>query len=216
VLALLVLAAAVRLPVGLTDPPCVACNEDVDAVRGAVSERDWHDVLAGDVVTSEVPDADAAADRATVRVIGRVASPPARVWRVLADFEARPAWQVHTKEARIVRVDAPRVWVDERMTFFFVPIRCRILNTLDPERGTIEFALDGSEPHDIGDTRGSWLLRPFAGGTETLVVYRAWVDTGRRVPAFVQSILLRRELPKLVTELRTRVARIAAAEPGPR
>src|SRR5262249_3668957 len=120
VLPLLVLAAAVRLPAALTDPPCVACNEEVEAVRRAVSERDWQDVLAGAVVTSEAPDADDAADRATVRVIGRVASPPARVWRVLADFEARPAWQAHTKEARIVRVDAPRVWVDEHMSFFFV------------------------------------------------------------------------------------------------
>jgi len=206
--------AAVALPEALGSPACVACQERVEDIRSSFTDGDWQAILRGDVVTAEVPDASAESERASVRVAGLIPSPPARVWEVLADFESRPDWQPHAKEVRIARVDGARVWVDEQVSFFLVPIRCRIVNTLDPEHGAIEFELDPSVPHDIGGTKGSWLLRPFAGGTETLAAYRGWIDTGRHVPAFVRRILLERELPRILSGLRDEVVRIAGTAPA--
>jgi uncharacterized protein YndB with AHSA1/START domain len=203
--------ATIAIPESLASPACVACAEDVDAIRASVTDGDWQAILRGEVVTSEVDEGGDAADRASVQVTGLIPSPPARVWRVLTDFESRPAWQSHATEVRIARVEGDRVWVDERLSFFLVPIRCRIVNTLDAEHGALAFALDPSEPHDIGGTKGSWLLRPFAGATETLTAYRSWIDTGRHVPAFVRSILLGRELSKIVSGLRTQVQRVSGA-----
>jgi uncharacterized protein YndB with AHSA1/START domain len=216
-LALALLAASsasvttVTLPEALVSPPCVACREDAAAARDGIADADWRRILAGEIITAELPDADAASDRARVQVVGLIPEPPPRVWAVLADFASRPEWAPSTKEVRVARVDGNRVWVDERLRFFLVNIAVRMVNTLEPERGTMGFEMDESAPHDIGGSRGSWQLRSLEEARKTVVVYRAWIDTGRRVPAFVQSFLLERSLPQILTNLRAEVERRAGA-----
>jgi hypothetical protein len=101
------------------------------------------------------------------------------------------------------------VWVAQRLRFFLVDVRYTVINTLDPVTGRMGFVLDESATHDIGGTRGSWQLTPLADGRETLLSYRAWVDTGRHLPAFVQQYLLRRSLPDLIAGVRDEVERRA-------
>jgi uncharacterized protein YndB with AHSA1/START domain len=197
---------SVHLPDTLAAPACVACSQDGEPSHDGLSEADWAAVSRGEILISETREAAPSDSERSVQVVGRIAAPPAEVWKVLADFESRPRWQPNAKEVRIVRTDENRVWVSEHMRFFLTDIRCQIINTLDPDHGSIRWVLDDSVAHDIRGSKGSWQLHPLA-GRETLAVYRAWIDTGRRVPQFVQRFLLKRSLPQVIGDLRTEVGR---------
>jgi hypothetical protein len=82
-----------------------------------------------------------------------------------------------------------------------------VISTLDPEQGSVTWVLDHSAQNDIADTTGSWAVVPLKDGTETLVRYRTWVDSGRSVPRLAEEFLTRRSLPKIVEGLRAEVQR---------
>jgi uncharacterized protein YndB with AHSA1/START domain len=207
-------AVAVEFPEAVASASCVACGKDVPRRHSAYSEEAWRAIADGEILTSAVPQPspDGTA-RSIVEVAGLVAHPPSRVWAVLTDVESWANWQPSTREARIVRVDGNHVWVDERLSFFLVGIRYRMIYTLEPDVGIISWILDETTEHDIGGTTGAWMLEPIAGGLKTLLTYRAWIDTRRRVPEFIEAFLLKRLLPRLIENVRTEVDRRRGSEP---
>jgi hypothetical protein len=199
---------AAFVPEKLSAPPCVACQVDGELIRRDYPTADWNALAAGKVLTSEVVDGEPGEpQQGTVQAAGIIQDAPSRVWTTLVDFASRPRFQPDTKDVRVVRVDDDRVWVAEHLRVFLVDVRYTVINTLDPASGTIRFVLDESLDHDIGGTRGSWQLTPLADGRQTLLTYRAWVDTGRHIPAFIEHFLLKRSLPNLIVGLRDEVGR---------
>jgi uncharacterized protein YndB with AHSA1/START domain len=197
----------VEPPASLTSPTCVACRENVTSLTNH-STPDRRTLEDGGIVVSNVEETDpSGSTRRTVEVAGLIRHPPAQVWKVLADFKTRAAWQPGAKEVTVVRVEGNRVWVDERVSFFLVGVDYRIVNTLDPEAGVIRFSLDESTDHDIAGTSGSWRLTPLPGAQQTLVTYRAWIDIGYALPDSLQAFLSKRSLPSLIERLRTEVGR---------
>ena len=204
----LTVGATAIVPRALVAPECVACRVDPDAVRRTYSADEWTALTAGKIVLSDVSDRGAGtASQGTVQAAGVIPHPPARVWETLVDFASRPRFQPGTKEVRVERVVDNRIWVAQHLRFFMVDVRFTIINTADPGTGTLSWVLDDSVPHDIAGTRGSWQLIPLADGRATLLVYRAWNDTGRYIPAFVEQSLLERSLPDLIGSFRDEVER---------
>ena len=196
------------VPEALAAPACVACQVDGERIRRTYSAEDWKTLAAGQVLTSEVVDGELGeVQQGTVQAVGIIPDAPSRVWTTLVDFAARPRFQPGTKEMRVVRVDDDRVWVAQHLRLFLVDVRYTVINTLDPASGTIQFVLDESVDHDIAGARGSWRLIPVAAGRHTLLTYRAWIDTGRHIPAFIEQFLLQRSLPDLIGGLRDEVGR---------
>jgi hypothetical protein len=196
------------LPEALSAPACVACQVDGENVRRSYSAEDWKTLAAGQVLTSEVVDGELGeVQQGTVQAVGIIPDAPSRVWTTLVDFASRPRFQPGTKEMRVVRVNDDRVWVAQHLELFLVDVRYTVINTLDPASGTIQFVLDESVDHDIAGARGSWRLTPVAAGRQTLVTYRAWIDPGRHLPAFVEQFLLQRSLPNVIGGLRDEVGR---------
>jgi uncharacterized protein YndB with AHSA1/START domain len=207
-LLLAVSALAVRLPDAVVSPVCVGCRAGTEHARDTYSADEWGALMGGKVLTSEAREARVGeAERSTVQAAGIIHHRPEQVWAVLTDFESRPAYLSSTKEVRIVRVDGNRVWLAERLRFFLVDVRYQVINTLEPELGSVRWVLDDSVAHDIGGTTGSWQLTPLADAQNTLLVYRAWIDTGRSVPSFVETFLLKRSLPEVIDSLRGEVNR---------
>ena len=196
--------ATVELPPSLAAPVCVAC-----AAPAADDTAELARLRKGEILTVQAQELDAAGTtRHTVEVSALLPHRPAEVWTVLTDFAGRPRWQPSTREVAVVRVDGPRVWVDEWARFFLFDVRYRLALTLDTEAGTIEFAMDEESPHDIGDVRGHWRLRHVDEGRRTLVAYRAWIDFGHGLPRWLQRALLRYSLPGLLESLRTEADRL--------
>ena len=196
------------VPEALSAPACVACQVDGESIRRNYSTDDWNALVAGKVLTSELVDGKPGeAQQSTVQAVGIIRDAPSRVWATLVDFASRPRFQPGTKDVRVMRVDDDRVWVAQHLRFFLVDVRYTVINTLDPASGTIRFVLDESLDHDIGGTRGSWQLTPIADGRHTLLAYRAWIDTGRHIPAFIEQFLSQRSLPNMIGGLRDEVGR---------
>lgn len=189
-------------------PACVACNVDPEELRSGYSKADWKDLALGRIVTTETDTAGADGgvntSAQTSVIIPRT---PAQVWSVLVDFESRPPFTPGLKEARIKNVEGKQVWLDEWVRVWWVNIRYHIIATLEPERGLINWVLDKSLDNDIKESVGSWQLVPLPPGPQTLVRYRAHVETGQPVPDFIENFLVKRSLPSIVGGLREEVER---------
>jgi ribosome-associated toxin RatA of RatAB toxin-antitoxin module len=193
-----------QAPVG---PECVACRRDIAPVRADYSDADWTALARGAIITAEKSEQGPSGMEGTVQATGIISRTPNCVWSVLTDFESRPQYVPAMKEVRIVRVEGNRVWLAERMRLFFMNIRYGLINTLQPDAGSLSWVLDDSVEHDIAGIRGSWQLVPLEDGQGTLVMYHAWIDTGRPIPHFIENLLLKRSLPGVVGDLRTEVER---------
>jgi ribosome-associated toxin RatA of RatAB toxin-antitoxin module len=188
--------------------PCVACRADLDAMRKGYSADDWQALTRGEIVTSqtEEPNADGSA-QANIESSAVISYPAALVWGVLTDVEARPKFIPGVKEVSVVRVEGNHLWVKEHLRIFLKNIRYQVVDVFEPEQGRVSWTLDKSVAHDIADTAGSWQIASLPSGRDTLVRYRAWVDTGRPVPRFIADFLLRWSLPKIAGGLRSEVRR---------
>ena len=188
--------------------PCIACRADLDAMRKGYSADDWQALTHGEIVTSqtEEPNADGSA-QSNIESSAIIASPAARVWSVVTDVEARSKFIPGVKKSSIVRVEGHRIWVTLHLRFFLWNIRYQVVDVLDPEHGLAAWTLDKSVDHDIADTTGSWQIAPLPSGRETLIRYRAWIDTGHPVPRFIADFFIKRSLPKIVGGLRSEVRR---------
>jgi ribosome-associated toxin RatA of RatAB toxin-antitoxin module len=187
---------------------CVACRSDLDAMRKGYSADDWQALTRGEIVTSETEEPNAGGSaHANIESSAIISYPAAPVWSVLTDVEARPKFIPGMKKVSVVRVDGNRLWVTEHLRFFLCNIRYQVVDVIDPEQGLISWTLDKSVAHDIADTTGSWQIASLPSGRDTLVRYRAWVDTGRPVPRFVKDFLIGWSLPKIAGGLRSEVQR---------
>ncbi len=189
-------------------PSCVACEVDAQSIRTDYTTKNWRDLALGKIITTKVDEArsdDGIKTAVQTSVI--IARTPAEVWSVLVDFEASPSFVASLKEAHIQKVAGNRVWLDERLRIWWTDIHFHIISTLQPKRGLLSWVLDKTQDNDITESIGSWQLVPLPPGPQTLVRYRAHVDTGKPVPGFIERFLVDRSLPKIVGGLRTEVER---------
>ncbi len=210
VAAILATTPPVALPEHLTAPLCVGCaTEPADGTPALARLR------AGETVRTEDDTVDAAGTpRRIVEVAALLPHRPTQIWSVLTDFHGRAAWQPSAKKVAVVRADGNRVWVDEWARFLWVDVQYRLALILDPEAGTIRFAMDEESPHDIGGASGHWQLRHVDDGRQTLVAYRAWIDFGHGLPRWLQRALLQYSLPSLLANLRAEADRRFGAPPS--
>jgi ribosome-associated toxin RatA of RatAB toxin-antitoxin module len=193
---------------GTDMPPCIACQVDVETMRGEYSDEEWRRLTAGEVLASSVEERTEEGNPLhNAQASAIIEHPPDQVWTVVTDLESRPRYVPGNKEVKIVRVDGNRVWSLQHLRVLFMNIRFGVVSTLEPEQGVMRFVLDRDVGHDIEDTDGSWRLAPLRERRSTLVRYRTRVDTGRPIPGFVQSFFTRRSLPKLLEGVRQEVER---------
>ncbi|HVO25894.1 MAG TPA: SRPBCC family protein [Candidatus Margulisiibacteriota bacterium] len=196
------------LPQPIPTPGCIGCRVDLAEIRRSYSDADWQALMQGKVVTTLSREAGAGGTvQSTNEASAIIPYPPAEVWSVVTDFESRPRFVPGNKEVQIVRRDGNRLWIAEHLRVLLINVRFVVISTLEPEQGRVTWVLDRDAPHDIADTTGSWTVVPLAGGQETLVRYRTWIDSGRSVPRFVEDFLTKRSLPKIVEGIRSEVHR---------
>ncbi|HYD49156.1 MAG TPA: SRPBCC family protein [Terriglobales bacterium] len=200
--------ARIALPESLTAPPKVGRALDQETIRGWYTPPQWAALERGEILIAGGEGEDTATlHRRRHRATAIIAHTPEQVWLALTDFESRPRFLPGAKEIRIVRLEGNKVWLDERVRLPLLSIHYRVINTLEPELGSMSWILDKSAPHDIADTDGGWLVSALDGGSRTLVTYRVRVDTGQPLPGFLENLLVKRSLPDLIAGLRHEVER---------
>lgn len=167
-------------------------------------------VLRGEVAARTEPFAGAG-ERAAGRGVGAVIinRPPAEVWATLSRFEDKAEYMPRVKAvdvlAREPRGSPPRLRVRMTVDASVTTARYTAWFDLDEAAGSIRWRLDRAAPDNtIADAQGDYrLFQPSPG--RTLLVYRSYVDTGRRVPAFIQRYMAMRSIPTLLKAIKSRV-----------
>jgi len=205
IVSILLLTAAAAAP--SPDGVCVACRADLAQIRVDYSVDEWTTLTRGEIVTTNARTATAGGStHGDVNTAAIVSYTPTQVWSVLTDFEARPRFIPTMRESHITRTERNRTWVAEWLRVLWVNVHLQVIDTLDPEAGTIRWVLDKNAKHDITDTIGSWQIAAVSEG-RTYAGYRNWVDTGRPVPYFVENLLTQHTLPKVIEGLQAELVR---------
>jgi uncharacterized membrane protein len=141
--------------------------------------------------------------KATVEATILIDAPADRVWRVMTDCEAAPAFvpglmacQVletgHNWE--IIRHETEWMWFLPRVTYVFLAVY--------QEHRQIDFKRIRG---DLREMRGSWRLLTRNRGKHTIVRYRVYLDPGFYVPQWIVRLSLKRNLPAVLAALRKKV-----------
>jgi ribosome-associated toxin RatA of RatAB toxin-antitoxin module len=188
--------------------PCVSCEVPLEDLGDLFSSRDLDRLRGGEIlVVEEATESAEGTLRGSTRASALVPRPPREVWTTLTDFESWPGFMPLIDGSEIARREGDQVWVRQHFSVLFVDMRHTSVYDLAPRAGELRWALDKEEPADIEASEGRWRLVPVDEGSSTLVRYEAVMSSGRAVPAFVQDILMRRSLRKLLASLRTETER---------
>ena len=98
------------------------------------------------------------------------------VWSALLDTNYYHRMMPRVLEARVVEDDAQHRVVYMRQGAGPFERRYYLNVRLYPERGDITFSVDGRRPHNLNAAWGFYTVRPYAGGTKTLLAYGVMAD----------------------------------------
>jgi ribosome-associated toxin RatA of RatAB toxin-antitoxin module len=194
-------------PVGVARP-CVSCSLELADLESLYSDRERAALRAGDVLISEEGRETAGEVELRTRSAEAVLMhSPDRIWSVLTDFESWPGFMPHIKRTEITRRDDRKMWVRQSFRIALVSMRHTTIYSLDPRQGELHWRLDPDSPADMAASQGRWQLMPIDDGSHTLLRYQAAMDPGRRVPGFVEKMVVHRSLRDLIGNLSEEVRR---------
>jgi len=152
---------------------------------------------------------DEAADGAGV-VTGliEIAAEPSEIWTILLDFESIPetssamrsADRYEDKAAGSSRV----IGVEYLVKVAWVEIIYSVHHDYFADRGFLVWTLDPAKENGIKTTVGSFSTWPGSAPGRTRFLYRTSVDTGRRVPDWVEEDLSEGSLKSYIKAVRSR------------
>lgn len=181
------LLALVASELGLTDAELAA------ALRGEVPVR---------TETFTAPSGKASGRGVGAIVIDR---PLAEVWAVVSRYEDKAEYQPRVEKVWVLEKSPEQVKVKMQINASVTTAYYTAIYKLDPVAYTVRWTLDKTAPgNTVADIDGGYNLAAVS-PTSTLVVYRAWVDTGRAVPRFIQDYMARRSVPNLLRAIKKRV-----------
>ncbi len=144
--------------------------------------------------------------KAAGRGVGAVAieRPIGEVWAVISRFDDKAEYMPRVKKVDILSASQGQLRVRMLVDASVTTARYTALFQLDQAAHKISFHLDKSAPDNtIADTVGSYELFALT-GQRTLLLYRAYVDTGRAIPGFISDYMARRSMPKLLWAVKKR------------
>jgi len=189
---------------------CVCCSADADSAIHRVAGQDWLFLQDGGVLKRRTGRIESASSlRGGAEASGLLAYPPDRVWEVLTDFQAWPTFMPHVTATEVTQSEGRKQWVRQSFRILMTKLRHTTIYELDPLHGRLSWQLDLEQAHDIASSEGHWDLAPANGGNSTLVRYSSDLDSGRRVPEFIERMLFERSIDDLFAALRSELARRA-------
>lgn len=137
-------------------------------------------------------------------VVGIIDREPEAVWAVLTDFEKQPEYMPRLRKVQLGERQGQIVPVTHTIKVLTRNVSYSLIQTLDEQSHALTWRIDDKKENDILETVGSWQLKPYQSG-QCLAVYSVLVNTGTRIPNFLEHFLIRRDMPDVVGALRKRV-----------
>jgi len=173
---------------------------------GWVADREVQRRLAdGEVVVQAATASDAAGPRGRVRAAVLIKAEPKAIWAVMIDCREALRFVPGLRLCRRVAGTPDGRWQDIEQEIhysWFMPTVHNVLRAdcVPPRR--IDFHRVSG---DLKQEEGTWLLRPTADGSATVVEYEMYLDPGFWIPQWLVTRTLRKDLPAALSGLRERV-----------
>jgi hypothetical protein len=173
--------------VGLTDP------ELADALKGGVPTH----------TEAFVTPAGKSAGRGVGAVV--VDRAVGDVWATLTRYEDKAEYQPRVKSVAVLDKLPDRVRARFTIDASITTARYTAWFVFDERAHAIHWTLDGSAPDNtIAAVDGCYRLFEIA-PAQTLVVYQAYVDSGRAIPRSIQEYVARKSIPNLLRAVKRRI-----------
>lgn len=139
---------------------------------------------------------------ATARAMVKIQATPDRVWQVISDpvhirSSTRSVKQLVVHQDQ-VRADGKREQhLGYTLKVAFTEVHYNVIRVYDFDAGHMTWTLDDSRDNDIVATDGRFALSPTADGG-TLFVYEVRLDSGRKLPSWLQDELTESSLKRFL------------------
>ena len=108
-------------------------------------------------------------------------------------------------KSEVVKKEGDRVLLRNEFDFYLADIYYTSEYTIDPKRHRFDFEMDKSFPHNLEESAGFFEFEKLD-DNRTLFTYAATkVDTGVRVPGFIQEYITSRDLPAQAVNVKKRI-----------
>jgi hypothetical protein len=186
--------------------------------RTDCAQAEWFDapehrarLAAGEIIVTSESATDVPRGRFHAAV--QIAAEPEAIWAVMTDCARAPSFVPNLKRCERVEAAADGTWevLRHEVKYLWLWPRIRYVFRADyrrPQR--IDFRRVSG---DLKEQEGSWVLERLADGTGTIVGYEVYLDPGTWVPRSIVQRALARDLPALMSALRTRVQNEQRQEP---
>jgi hypothetical protein len=171
-----------------------------------LSDTELRAALAGDVPTrseSFTNHSGKAAGRGWGAIV--IERPLREVWAALSRWDDRPEYIPRLERIEVLAEEPGRARVRQVADAGITTVITTCWFELDEAAGRIGWRLDAGAPDNTpAEVEGDYRMVELAAG-RTLLVYRAHVDTGMKIPRAVQAFLQRRAIPDLLRAVKRRV-----------
>ena len=132
-------------------------------------------------------------------------APIKKCWEIFTQFDRQQEYFPRKTASVVIKQKPDFALVFKQFKFFGVKIEYTIKYKIDAKNYRIDFGLDPSRSHDIKDTAGFFLFEKIT-PQKTLFIYGVTkLDTGIKIPSFIQNYLQKKDLPKVVENVKKRI-----------
>jgi carbon monoxide dehydrogenase subunit G len=176
------------------------------ATPGGLTDAEFARALKGEVPT-HAESFLSPRGRSAGRGVGAIVidRPLDDVWAVISRYDDKAEYVPRLEKVEILDRQPDRLHIRMRVNASVTTARYTAWFKLDEKEHAIHWKLDGeARDNTIADCDGDYLLFALE-PARTLVVYRSFVDTGLRVPRFIQEYMSERSIPNLLRAIKKRV-----------
>jgi uncharacterized membrane protein len=131
--------------------------------------------------------------------------PVAEVWATLVRYEDRAEYVPRLKSVQVLEMAPGKARIKQEIDATVTTARYTAWFTFDEGQRSIAWALDKSaSDNTVSEVDGDYRMAEL-GPARTLLVYRAYVDSGLKVPQAIQTYMQKRSIPDLLRAIKKRV-----------
>jgi carbon monoxide dehydrogenase subunit G len=171
-----------------------------------LSEADLADALKGEV-PARTESFVAANGKSAGRGLGAIVidRPIAEVWTHLSRYEDKAEYQPRVKSVEVLEHQADRIRARFTVDASIMTARYTAWFVFSPEKHVIHWTLDPTATdNSIVAAEGEYQMFEVT-PSQTLVVYRTYVDSGRAIAKSIQNYFTRKAIPDLLRAVKKRV-----------
>jgi len=185
-------------------------GDDPSAPGGSVLDRFTPEELkkleAGEAVYQLVQTEDAdGKTRGHGQSSALINAPIDLCFKIFCEFDKHHLFFPRKKKSEVKKTWDNKALVYKEFDFYVVTVEYTVLYTVDSDIHRVDFQMDREYPHDIEDTAGYFHFEK-VDDQRTLFTYAATkVETGVKVPGFIQEYITSRDLPNVVLSVKKRI-----------